>query len=98
MAAGRAGLSPRTAGVTPMHDPDLYQRAIDLGPEMELRVRRADGRLDRARVREGLAVGRSAACGLAVDDPAANMIHARVVPGIGGGWELRGVGAARMLL
>lgn len=79
--------------------PHVYQRAIELGPELELRVRRrGDGRVERARVREGLSVGRSAACGLVVDDKNANMIHARVVPGIGGGYELRCVGMARLML
>ncbi|MDB5323250.1 MAG: hypothetical protein JWN40_4881, partial [Phycisphaerales bacterium] len=76
----------------------VYQRVIDLGPEMELRVRGADGGVERVRVAEHLTIGRSAASNLVVDDPGANLIHARVVAGIGGGHDLRCVGIARVVL
>jgi hypothetical protein len=77
----------------------LYQRAIELAPEMELRVRGRDGAVaDAAGVREQLTLGRAAASDLVIDDPRVNLIHARVVPGIGGGWELRGVGMAGFVL
>src|SRR5688572_10806420 len=74
------------------------QRAIGLGPELELRVRQPDGSVDAERVREQLTLGRAAASDLIIDDPTVNLIHARVVPGIGGAWELRCVGGARMTL
>ena len=78
--------------------PHGYRRAIELGPEMELRAGRTDGAIDRQRVREHLTIGRSAASDLVIDHAGVNLIHARVVPGIGGSWELRCVGGARLLL
>jgi hypothetical protein len=76
--------------------PVVYQRAIELGPELELCVRQPDGSLDRRRVREQLTIGRAAASDLIIDEPGVNLIHARVVPGIGGTHELRCVGGARL--
>jgi hypothetical protein len=78
-------------GMTP-----VYQRVIDLGPEMELRVKGSGG--EAVRVAEHLTIGRSAASNFVIDDPKANLIHARVVPGIGGGHDLRCVGIARVVL
>jgi hypothetical protein len=79
-------------GMTP-----VYQRVIDLGPEMELRVKGSGGG-EAVRVAEHLTIGRSAASNFVIDDPKANLIHARVVPGIGGGHDLRCVGIARVVL
>jgi hypothetical protein len=79
-------------GMTP-----VYQRVIDLGPEMELRVKGSGGG-EAVRVAEHLTIGRSAASEFVIDDPKANLIHARVVPGIGGGHDLRCVGIARVVL
>jgi hypothetical protein len=76
--------------------PVVYQRAIELGPELELCVRQPNGSLDRRRVREQLTIGRAAASDLIIDEPGVNLIHARVVPGIGGTHELRCVGGARL--
>ncbi len=76
--------------------PVVYQRVIELGPELELCVRQPDGSLDRRRVREHLTIGRAAASDLIIDEPGVNLIHARVVPGIGGTHELRCVGGARL--
>jgi hypothetical protein len=76
--------------------PVVYQRAIELGPELELCVRQPNGSLDRRRVREHLTIGRAAASDLIIDEPGVNLIHARVVPGIGGTHELRCVGGARL--
>jgi hypothetical protein len=77
----------------------VYQRAIELAPEMELRVRGRDGAVsDSVEVREQLTLGRAAASDLVIDDPRVNLIHARVVPGIGGGWDLRGVGMSGFIL
>jgi hypothetical protein len=82
-----------------MSQPHVYQRVIDLAPEMELVIRARDGSAcDRADVREQLTLGRAAASDLVIDDPRVNLIHARVVPAAGGGWELRGVGMSRMIL
>jgi hypothetical protein len=82
-----------------MSQPHVYQRVIDLAPEMQLVVRSRDGSVaDCADVREQLTLGRAAASDLVIDDPRVNLIHARVVPGNGGGWELRGVGMSRMIL
>jgi hypothetical protein len=81
--------------------PHGCQRAIGLPPEMELRVRRAGDQasaVDKQRVREQLTLGRAAASDLIVDDPWVNLIHARVVTGVGGGWELRCVGGGRLTL
>jgi hypothetical protein len=80
-------------GMTP-----VYQRVIALGPEMELRVRGAGNKREAARVAEHLTIGRSAASDMVIDDARANLIHARVVPGIGGGHDLRCVGIARVVL
>src|SRR3954470_25002894 len=80
-------------GMTP-----AYQRVIDLGPEMELRVQRADGAVEWAKVGEHLTIGRSAACDVVIDGDEVNLIHARVVPGVGGRPELRCVGMARLVL
>ena len=79
-----------------MPSPVVYQRAIELGPELELCVRQPNGSLDRRRVREHLTIGRAAASDLIIDEPGVNLIHARVVPGIGGSHELRCVGGARL--
>lgn len=77
----------------------VYQRVIELAPEMELRVRGRDGAVaDAVEVREQLTLGRAAASDLVIDDPRVNLIHARVVPGVGGGWELRGVGMSAFVL
>jgi hypothetical protein len=82
-----------------MSQPHVYQRVIDLAPEMQLVIRGRDGSVaDCADVREQLTLGRAAASDLVIDDPRVNLIHARVVPGNGGGWELRGVGMSRMIL
>lgn len=75
-----------------------YQSAIELGPEMELRVVQPDGRVERERVREQLTIGRSAASDLVIDAAGVNLIHARVVPAIGGQWELKCVGGSRLVL
>jgi hypothetical protein len=75
-----------------------YQRVIDLGPEMELRLQRADGKVEWAKVREHLTIGRSAASEVVIEDAEVNLIHARVVPGVGGRPELRCVGMARLRL
>jgi hypothetical protein len=75
----------------------LVQRAIELGPELELRVRRPDGSVEGRRVREGMTIGRSAASDLAIDDPGVHLIHARVTAGIGGSHELRCVGGGRLI-
>jgi hypothetical protein len=80
------------------HTGSNYQQVIALPPEMELRVRRPDGRADAQRVRDGLSVGRAAASDLVIDQPYVNLIHARVVTGIGGAWELKCVGGARLTL
>jgi hypothetical protein len=80
-------------GMTP-----VYQRVIDLGPEMELRVKGLGGVGEAVRVAEHLTIGRSAASDFVIDDSKANLIHARVVPGIGGGHDLRCVGIARLVL
>lgn len=76
------------------------QRAIPLPPEMELRVRRpgSGATVDARRVSDRLTLGRAAASDLIVDDPFVNLIHARIVTGVGGGWELRCVGGARLTL
>src|SRR5689334_3439759 len=77
----------------------VYQRVIELAPEMELVVRGRDGRVsDAAEVREQLTLGRAAASDLVSDDPRVNLIPARVVWGIGGGGEPRGVGMSRFVL
>jgi len=81
-----------------MFVPQVYERAIVLGPEMELRVHGAHGDVEWVRVAEHLTIGRSAASDLVIEDAAANLIHARVVPGIGGGHDLRCVGVARLVL
>src|SRR3954451_11191343 len=79
--------------------PHVYQRVIDLAPEMELVIHGRDGySIDSADVREQLTLGRAAASDLVIDDPRVNLIHARVVPGAGGGWELRGVGMSAFVL
>lgn len=75
-----------------------YQRVIALGPEMELRVRGEGKPAEAVRVAEHLTIGRSAASDMVIDDARANLIHARVVPGIGGGHDLRCVGIARVVL
>jgi hypothetical protein len=81
-----------------MFVPQVYERAIVLGPEMELRVRGEAGGGEAVRVAEHLTIGRSAASDLVVEDAAANLIHARVMAGIGGGHDLRCVGVARLVL
>jgi hypothetical protein len=78
--------------------PHVYQKAIELGPEMELRVMQANGSVERQQVREHLTIGRSAASDLVIDTAGVNPIHARVVPGIGGQWELKCVGGSRLML
>jgi hypothetical protein len=81
-----------------MNVPHVYQRVIELGPQLELRLQRGSGPVERHRLREHFTIGRSAACDLAIDNPGVNLIHARVVPGIGGRFELRCVGGARLTL
>jgi hypothetical protein len=65
---------------------------------MELRVTQSNGSVERQRVREHLTIGRSAASDLVIDAVGVNLIHARVVPGIGGQWELKCVGGSRLML
>jgi hypothetical protein len=72
--------------------------AIVLGPELELRVQDAQGKVVRKRVAEHLTIGRSAASNLVVEGPGVNLIHARVFVGNGGCHELRAVGRAWMTL
>src|SRR3954465_5132900 len=81
--------------MTHSHD---YERPIDLGPELRLRVRLRNGQEESRPVAAGLTIGRAAASDLAVDDHEANLIHARVFPAVGGGWELVGVGRSRLIL
>src|SRR4051812_30324259 len=77
----------------------VYQRAIELAPEMELRVRGRDGGVaDAAAVREQRSLGRAGARDVVIDDARVILIHARVGRGIGGGWELRGVGMSGFVL
>jgi len=81
-----------------MNFPHVYQPAFELPPEMELRVLRSAGIIDRQRVRWQLTLGRSAASDLVIDSAGVNLIHARVVPGLGGNWELKCVGGSRLVL
>jgi hypothetical protein len=81
-----------------MTSPHEYERPIDLGPELRLRVRLRNGDEESRPVADGLTIGRAAASDLAVDDHEANLIHARVSHAVGGGWELVGVGRSRMIL
>jgi hypothetical protein len=69
-----------------------------LGEGLELRVRGGDGKVSWVRVVEHLTLGRSAASGVVIDDAGVNLIHARVVAGVGGLHELRCVGMAQLVL
>jgi hypothetical protein len=81
-----------------MFVPRVYERAIVLGPEMELRVRGAHGGVEWVQVAEHLTIGRSAASDLVIEEEGVNLIHARVVAGVGGNHELRCVGMAKVVL
>jgi hypothetical protein len=76
----------------------VCQPVIDLGPEMELRIRGARGGVQWVRVAEHVTLGQSAANDLVIDDQGVNLIHARVVTGTGGRPELRCVGMAKLAL
>src|SRR4051812_37661696 len=99
MFCGQPNASRDGEVMTPRHyGDDLHQPVTPLGPDLELRVRRRDGTVDARRVRLGMTIGRAAASDLTVDDPGANLIHARVVPGVGGGWDLVCVGRSVLAL
>jgi hypothetical protein len=60
--------------------------------QLEFRATTPDGRALRQLVKEGATIGRSGVCDLVIDEVSVNLIHARVVWGMDGGWDLMCVG------